>query len=291
VTDSTGVRRSGYVGIAGLANSGKSSLLNALAGRRISPCHRFRGTTRVSISAICTTESSQICLIDTPPLEMCGEFSVLSDVDAVIVTMNSMRLSREMDSLALKEFLAAFKGIPRIAVPTFIDYFPSELRQAFSNQLSVWGNFESILPVCAPCNQNVDHLLSVVESHIPERGRLFPEGCSSLHSERFLVSEQIRISLFKVLPSEIAASTAVQIEEFSIRDEKRYVRANLHVARHASKGVVIGKRGAMLQNIAEIAAAGSSDILERPLYLDLWVKVRESWPDNADDLLEFGYVC
>lgn len=283
--------RAGYVAIAGLANSGKSTLLNALSGRMISPCHRYRGTTRVPISSIYLDRNVQICFIDTPPLEMYDDASMFEGIDAVCVTVNSTDLSGQLLSLRLKDFLKTVAPIPVIIVPTFIDYFPSELRQAFVNQISMSGDYNDIVPVCSPCRQNIDRLLSVVESFIPSRGRLFPEDCTSLHSERFLVSEQIRISLFRVLPSDIAYAIAVQIEEFSIRDEKRYVRANLHVSRHSNKGVVIGKRGAMLQNIAEIASAGASKILKRPLYLDLWVKVRESWPDNPEDLIEFGYVC
>ena len=177
-----------------------------------------------------------------------------------------------------------------IFVPTFIDYFPAELHGAFTNQISMSVNYQEIVPVCAPCRQGIKRLRKVILKYIPKRGKLFPDGCTSLHSERFLVSEQIRISLFSVLPSEIASATAVQIEEFSIRDEKRYVRANLHVARHSNKGVVIGRKGAMLQDIADIASKGASRMIERPLYLDLWVKVRESWPENPDDLIEFGYV-
>ncbi|MEN8208974.1 MAG: KH domain-containing protein, partial [Candidatus Fermentibacteria bacterium] len=182
------------------------------------------------------------------------------------------------------------RKLPIIFVPTFIDYFPAELHGAFINQISMSVNYQEIVPVCAPCGQGIKRLRSVVLKYIPERGKLFPDACTSLHSERFLVSEQIRISLFSVLPAEIATAIAVQIEEFSIRDEKRYVRANLHVARHSNKGVVIGRKGAMLQDIADIASSGASKIIERPLYLDLWVKVREAWPEKRDDLVEFGYL-
>lgn len=283
--------RAGYVAIAGPVNSGKSALINALSGRNISPSYNYKGTTRIPISSIYMTECDQICFIDTPPLEYFEDEAIFSSVDAICMTLNAQELSAELRSPNLRSFINRNKHLPIIFVPTFIDYFPAELHGAFSNQISMSVNYQEIVPVCAPCEQGIKRLRKTIMKYIPERGKLFPEGCTSLHSERFLVSEQIRISLFSVLPSEIAATTAVQIEEFSVRDEKRYVRANLHVARHSNKGVVIGRKGAMLQNIADIASIGASKIIERPLYLDLWVKVRESWPDNVDDLVEFGYVC
>ena len=285
------IKRSGYVAIAGLANSGKSALINAISGRNISPSHIHKGTTRIPISSIYMTEEDQVCFIDTPPLDFYEDEKLFRSVDAICLTLNTTEFSKQLKSVVLRNFVSRINQIPIIFVPTFIDYFPAELHGAFINQISMSVNYQEIVPVCAPCGQGIKRLRKVLLKYIPERGRLFPDGCTSLHSERFLVSEQIRISLFSVLPAEIAASIAVQIEEFSIRDEKRYVRANLHVARHSNKGVVIGRKGTMLQNIAEIASDGASRIIARPLYLDLWVKVREAWPENLDDLIEFGYVC
>lgn len=282
--------RSGYAAIAGSANSGKSALINALSCRNISPSYNFKGTTRIPISSIWMTGSDQICFIDTPPLDYYEDEELFSSVDVICLTINSTELSTNMKSPVLRSFLNRNKQLPVIFVPTFIDYFPAELHGAFTNQISMSVNYQEIVPVCAPCGQGIKRLRRVILKYIPERGKLFPDDCTSLHSERFLVSEQIRISLFSVLPSEIAATTAVQIEEFSIRDKKRYVRGNLYVARHSNKGVVIGRKGAMLQNIADIASEGASKMIESPIYLDLWVKVRESWPENRDDLSEFGYV-
>jgi GTP-binding protein Era len=81
------------------------------------------------------------------------------------------------------------------------------------------------------------------------------------------------------------------VEEFSFRDGKTYVRANIHVARHSSKGMVIGRKGLTLQRIADMASEAAKELIGRSVFLDLWVKVRESWPENPVDLLEFGYVC
>lgn len=283
--------KAGYVGIAGLGNSGKSALMNVLSDRAISPSHHFERTTRVPITSIYSRENLQICFVDTPPLELQVDRTLLSGMDAICLVVNSRRLGEELLSPEVQSLIDDLPDIPMVITPTFIDYFPRDLRGSIMNQVAMTGNFPDIVPVCPPCGEGRDRLRDILARHIPPRGRLFPEDCSSLHSERFLVSEQVRISLFSVLPPDIASATAVQIEEFSVRDGKRYVRANLHVSRHSSKGVVIGRKGSMLQSIAEIASRGASGILARPLYLDLWVKVRESWPTNPEDLNEFGYVC
>jgi GTPase len=283
--------RAGYVGIAGPGNSGKSALMNALSGKTVSPSHRGEGTTRIPITRIISEGDLQLCLVDTPPLELHLDVQMLSRMDAICLTVDSRRLGEQLESAAVQGMIGRLAPIPFIIAPTFIDYLPRYLRGSLINQVAISGDYQDIVPVCPPCLEGADELRTILGRHIPAGGRLFPEGCTSLHSERFLVSEQVRMSLFTVLPPEIASTTGVQIEEFSIRDGKRYVRANLHVARHSSKGVVIGRKGSMLQSIAEIASEGASALLERPLFLDLWVKVRESWPDRPGDLLEFGYVC
>ncbi|MFO8184847.1 MAG: GTPase [Candidatus Aegiribacteria sp.] len=283
--------RAGYVAAAGLSNSGKSALVNALTGRKMCPSHENAGITMIPMTSIYMNADEQVCMIDTPPLEHYGECPVQNSVDAICITLNSNHLSSQLKSRHLREFIDLNRHVPRIFVPAFIDHFPPGLHGALTNQISMAVNYEDIVPVCPLSGQGIETLRRTISRYIPQRGRLFPDGCISLHSERFLVSEQIRYSLFCSLAPEVASATAVQIEEFSIRDRKRYVRANLFVARHSCKGVVIGKRGSMLQHIAEIASESASLIIERPLYLDLWVKVREAWTENRSDLIEFGYIC
>jgi len=288
---SDGKMRSGYVAVAGLVNSGKSALVNALTGRSICPSHEHEGITRIPVTSIFMDEDRQICIIDTPPLETSMDCIPEGSVDAFCLVLNSNELSQQLESPYVLEFIRNNRGTPIIFVPAFIDHFPASLHGALANQVSMSVNYQEIVPVCPLSGQGVSTLRQAISSYVPRRGRLFPDGTISLHSERFLVSEQIRFSLYCTLPPEIASTTAVQIEEFSIRDEKRYVRTNLYVARHSSKGVVIGKKGSMLQHIARIASESASRIIERPLYLDLWVKVREAWPENHSDLVEFGYIC
>jgi len=289
--DGVNVIRSGYLLVAGPVNSGKSALLNALVGVNISPSHRYPGVTMTTIAGILDEGDVQICVVDTPPLENGISWMDKWKPDAYCLTLNSRKLSEQMSSLCVSRFMNEAGAAPVIVVPTFVDHFPASLHGALVNQVFTGMNCSGIVPVCPLSNQGIDKLKNVIAGSLEARsGPIFPRKCLSPHSERFLVSERIRYGLFRVLPEEIAATTAVQVEEFSIRDGKRYVRANLYVSRHSNKGVVIGKKGSMLQQISEIATKSASSLMERPLYLDLWVKVRESWPDRPTDLAEFGYI-
>jgi len=282
----------GYLAIAGPANSGKSSLFNSLIGRTISPVTPGRGTTRLPLSGICHDPGSggQVCIIDTPPLASAMGLEIMGWMDAACLVIDATRLDEDLAAPVTEGFLDLFSGRPVLLCLTHVDHFPPGFRQALVNQACLARAFAGAHAICPPRGTGVPGLLRDILRSLPPRRMLFPEGCTTLHSERFLVSEVIRTELFRVLSEEIATATAVQIEEFSMRDSKTYVRANLIVSRHSYKGMVIGRRGQTLQKITDCAAKGAEALLERTVQPDLWVKVRESWPDNPHDLLEFGYV-
>ena len=291
MTDQAGGRRpAGYAAILGLANSGKSSLFNSLVDAEISPVTEHPGTTRVPLTGISDSPGGQVCFFDTPPLDSGPPRELLAWMDLACLLADARRIEADISSAPAVDSLRSFSGKPVILVLTHVDYFPVPLHRTLASQAARHGDFAAVRPVCGPSGSGVADLLKAVLMQLPARRRLFPEGCRTLHSERFLVSEMIRTQLFTVLPTDIASTTAVQIEEFSIRDGKTYVRANLHVSRHASKGMVIGRKGQTLQKIMDSTSAAAGSLLGHPLSLDLWVKVRESWPENPHDLLEFGYV-
>jgi GTP-binding protein Era len=280
----------GYAAIAGAANSGKSSLFNSLVGSALSPVTEHPGTTRVPLTGVFSSASGQICLVDTPPLESGFDPDLLAWMDVICLLADARSIEKDVSSPPSVKLLRDSSDKPVILVLTHVDYFLSSLHRALASQASRYGHFAAVCPACGPSIEGVPHLRASILLQLPPRRRLFPDGCITLHSERFLISELVRTQLFNVLPVDIASTTAVQIEEFSIRDAKTYVRANLHVSRHSSKGMVIGRKGQTLQKIMESTSAGASALLGRSISLDLWVKVRESWPDNPHDLLEFGYA-
>jgi GTP-binding protein Era len=280
----------GYAAIAGSANSGKSSLFNSLVGVALSPVTEHPGTTMVPLTGIHSSEAGQICFVDTPPLEGGFDPDLLAWMDVVCLLADARRIEADVSSEPSAKLLRATTGKPVILVLTHVDFFPGELHRALASQASRFGDFADVCPACGPSATGAGGLRSSVLLQLPPRRKLFPPGCITLHSERFLISELVRTQLFNVLPVDIASTTAVQIEEFSIRDSKTYVRANLHVSRHSSKGMVIGRKGQTLQKIMESTSATAYSLLGRSVSLDLWVKVRESWPENPHDLLEFGYA-
>jgi GTPase len=286
----TGRIHAGYAVIAGAANSGKSSLINAMTGFALSPVTEHPGTTRVPVTAVLSRPDVQICLIDTPPMEFAATLDLMSWMDALCLVVDCRSIETGLASRDVDRLMEEFSERPVVLALTHSDHFPGALHRALAVRAGYLREFAAVCPVCPLLGSGVDDLRKAISAQLPVRRRLFPEDCRTLHSDRFLVSEMIRTRLYEVLPAEIASGTAVQIEEYSLRDAKTYVRANLLVARHSSKGMVIGRKGQTLQRIVETTVRSALDLLGRQISLDLWVKVRESWPDNPHDLLEFGYV-
>ncbi len=280
----------GYCAITGLSNTGKSAILNSLIGLELAPSSPHFGTSRIPLTGLYSSIDTQICFIDSPPLDVHDNSDIVLNADVICLAISSRDPINQLKSGEVVSMLHQAADTPIVIALTFIDYFPRDLQSGLMNQISIAGNFPHIVPVCPPAHDGTDELINTIRKHIPNGDNIFPDELLSFHSERFLIEELVRASLFNLLPSDIASTTAVQIKEFSIRDDKRYVRANLHVSRHSNKGVAIGKHGSMLQDIVDQTSARAQAILARPLNLDIWVKVRESWQDNPADLLEFGYV-
>ncbi len=287
----SGMIKSGYAMVAGLSNTGKSSLLNSLTGSSISPAPPQPASTRMPITGICTPGNAQICFVDTPPLETGRELSMVRWVDVVILLLDIGTFEADLETPILTSFLQCVSPKPVILALGRNDFVKREHRQAFLRKALYLNRFTACLTVNPLTGSGVDALLNATLENIPLRDRLFPRTIHTLNSRRFLIAEQIRSQLFTMLPPEIAAETAVQIEEISQRDGKLYARANLIVSRASSKGMLIGRKGQTLEEINRLSSAAIDRFTGENSRIDLWVKVREAWPENKTDMLEFGYVC
>ncbi|MCD6587948.1 MAG: 50S ribosome-binding GTPase [Candidatus Fermentibacteraceae bacterium] len=287
----SGIIPSGYALVAGLSNTGKSSLLNALTETSISPVALQPASTRMPITAICTPGNAQICFVDTPPLESGYDWSIIDWVDVVVLVVDIKQFDRDLEKPVVKHFLRRARSKPVVLALGRSDYVHLEHRAAYVSRARCTNRFTDIVPVTPPLNFGIEKLKNAVLQNIPMRNRLFPRNINTLNSKRFLISEQIRTQLFSILPPDVAGETAVQVEETSQRDGRLYVRANLIVSRASSKGMLIGRKGQTLDRINRLSLDAIGEFTGEDCRLDLWVKVREAWTENKTDLLEFGYVC
>lgn len=287
----SGIIPSGYALVAGLSNTGKSSLLNALTETSISPVALQPASTRMPITAICTPGNAQICFVDTPPLESGYDWSIIDWVDVVVLVVDIKQFDRDLEKPVVKHFLRRARSKPVVLALGRSDFVHLEHRAAYVSRARYTNRFTDIVPVTPPLNFGIEKLMNAVLQNIPMRNRLFPRNINTLNSKRFLISEQIRTQLFSILPLDVAGETAVQVEETSQRDGRLYVRANLIVSRASSKGMLIGRKGQTLDRINKLSLDAIGEFTGEDCRLDLWVKVREAWTENKTDLLEFGYVC
>jgi len=282
---------SGYALLAGLSNSGKSSLLNALTVSSISPTAPQPASTRMPITGICTPGNSQICFVDTPPLESAYDRSMIEWVDVVVLLMDIRKFETDLQLPVVTDFLALTEKKPVLLALGKSDYVSPDHREAYLNKARYTNMFTVSLTVNPVTGRGTAELLKAVLENIPMRDRLFPRTINTLNSRRFLISEQIRAQLFSMLPAETASETAVQVEEISRRDSKLYVRVNLIVSKASSKGLIIGRKGQTLEQINELSSEAIERFTGEKCRLDCWVKVREAWCDSRAAMLEFGYVC
>lgn len=280
---------SGYVLITGPGNTGKSSLFNSLTGTMLSPEHPRPHTTRSPITGVTVVNGAQACFIDSPSLDRPMNHDWYRLCDVVILVVDARRFSRDLETEQVREMLILCQGRPLVVAMGHGDHLPTRLRAPLALQAGLGFPAAGVVSVCPPLGEGVQELRSLVMSLLPVRERLFPDGVITLNSSRFLASERIRANLLSVLPDDIVDTTAVQIEEYTQRSRKLYVRVNLLVSRHSDKGTVIGRKGQTLARIQRDSEASLEGVSGVPVQVEPWVKVREGWPDNPQDLLEFGH--
>ncbi len=294
--------KAGYIAIAGKPNAGKSTLMNCILGTKLSAVTRKAQTTRKRVLGIYSTESSQMIFLDTPGVLMPKYelqkkmmdyvFESLAEADIAILIIDAMAYRGQPDYFP-DNFMTAYKkaGIPRIAVLNKID-LENERRMLLPKieLLAGMNIFDEIIPVSALKGESVDDLAAVFEKYLPESPFYYDPEIISDMPERFFASEIIREHIFDDYHEEIPYSTEIVIEEFKERKKgKWYIRAEIIVERQSQKGIIIGAGGRMLKKIGEKARKDIESHLGKPVFLDLFVKVRENWRDTPSSLKSFGY--
>ena len=290
--------RVGYVALAGRPNAGKSTLFNAFLGQRLSIVTAKPQTTRSRILGILTRPQSQIIFLDTPGLleasyklheTMAHQIDQAArQADLVLLLFDA---SRPKDRSALVKHFLENTRVPVLAVLNKIDLVQPSQLDALQKSLADEFGIASPISVSALRGDGLDDLLSRLESQLPCGPKLYPDDMVAEQPERFFAAERIREVAFEHLEDELPYAINIHIEEFRQRPgHKTYIRAIIYVGRESQKGIVIGKKGMRLRSIGRQARTGLEELLDEPVYVELWVKVRPNWRDKERDLREFGYL-
>ncbi|HPC04428.1 MAG TPA: GTPase Era [Syntrophales bacterium] len=292
--------RSGFIGIIGRPNVGKSTLLNRVVGEKIAITTAKPQTTRDRIMGIRTTGRGQFIFIDTPGIHPAHSMLNRHMVSAALRTLD------ESDVLL---FMVEAKGEPDekdgkiidilkgTRTPVFlainkIDLVPKEaLLPRIDGMRALYG-FREILPLCARTGFNVDRLLDLLWNCLPEGPPLYPGDMITDRTERFIASEIIREKITLLCRKEIPYHIAVTIESFREEPGKNLVviQATAHAARDSQKGILIGRGGRMLKEIGRQARLEMESFFGKRVFLELFVRVTPDWPEDERMLREFGYT-
>jgi GTP-binding protein Era len=288
--------KSGFVTLLGKPNAGKSTLLNALLGRKLSIITPKAQTTRHRIFGIETGEGYQIVYSDTPGVikpkyrlheRMMGAVtSALQDADVLVLLLSMEETHPEEDLL---QSAANFPG------PVIVVLNKADLRPDAAALEARWQAARAYLKpvqemaISALHNQGVEELRQEIIRLLPEGPPYYEPDQISDRPERFFVAEIIREKIFLLLKEEIPYSAEVEIVQYDESDTLDKIYATIHVERITQKGIVIGKGGAMLKRIGMEARKDIELFLEKKVYLELYVKVSEDWKNHQGRLRSFGY--
>ncbi|MEL7159964.1 MAG: GTPase Era [Bacteroidota bacterium] len=296
------MHKSGFVNIIGRPNAGKSTLMNALVGERMSIITAKPQTTRHRIFGILTGEDFQIVFSDTPGViedpnykmqEMMNRYvnSTFEDADLMIYLIDPLEEYAEDDMLVGK--LRRFKA-PLYLVFNKTDLTDDNRIATLERQFKKWIKPERIFAISALKNDGVTELRDAIIAALPEGPQYFPEDQLTDRTERFFVSEIIREQILEQYHQEIPYSVEVDIESFedtATKDGKELARisALIYVSRKSQKPILIGRGGSAIKRLGSEARKRMEDFLQRKVFLELHVKIREDWRDDEGQLKRFGY--
>ncbi|MDP2715069.1 GTPase Era [Rheinheimera sp.] len=286
------------VAIVGRPNVGKSTLLNKLVGQKVSITSKKPQTTRHRIVGIDTRDNYQTVYVDTPGLHIEEKRAInrlmnkaaassILDVEFVLFVVEGTRWTDD-DQMVLNRLIASKK--PVILVVNKVDlYRDKDTLLPHLQWLGSQLNFIDVVPLSAETGDNVEALRTVVQKHLPPCEFFFPDDYVTDRSMRFMAAEIVREKLMRFLGDELPYSVTVEIERFKWEEKHYHIAALVLVERESQKRMVIGNKGERIKTIATEARIDMASMLEQPVFLQVWVKVKSGWADDERALRSLGY--
>jgi len=297
VTENAGETRCGLVAIVGRPNVGKSTLLNALVGQKVSITSAKAQTTRHRITGIRTIDDTQFVFVDTPGFQTRHTAplnrnlnrtvqGVLSDVDVVLFLVEAGRFG--LDDAKVLALMPKHKPVMLIANKLDAVQRRAELLPWLKGMQDRHA-FAEFVPLSAKKPSDVERLMAIVKPYLPQQAWFYDEDALTDRTDRFLASELIREKLFRLTGDELPYTSTVVIDKFEEEGALRRIAATIVVERDAHKGMVIGNDGERLKRIGSETRQDLERLMDCKVFLELWVKVRSGWADNEEHLRSYGY--
>lgn len=277
--------RAGFIALIGRPNAGKSTLLNHILNHKVAIVSNKAQTTRNMIRGIKTTNDFQMIFIDTPgihkPQHELGRqlnrlaFSALEGVDVIYYLLDATKPFGKGDQFVLD--LCLKQNLPILLILNKIDLITKKQLMELLLQYSSMDIFKEVIPVSAKNNDNIDRLLEVTQSFIPEQESFFSDDSMVDFPEYFYITEIIREHILHLTNQEVPHSVAVTLDNFKEDKKAILIQASIIADRDSQKGILIGKQGSMLKEIGQNARIELEKRFNKPVYLDLVVKVDKNW--------------
>ena len=291
--------KSAMITVCGRPNAGKSTLTNALVGEKVAIVSPKPQTTRNRITAIVEHGDTQFVLLDTPgfhkPKTRLGDYMVnvvresVADVDCVLLMVEPLPSVGPQEEALIERIKQS--GAPAILLINKIDTVDKAKLLEVMAVYSQAYDFDAILPVSAKTGDGLKELLTELEKYAVEGPHLFPDDMITDQPERQICAELVREKLLKCLDKEIPHGTAVEVTKFSVRDNGIIdLEVTIFCEKDSHKGIIIGKKGAMLKKIGELARKDIEEFMGTKVNLQTWVKVKENWRDSMASLRNFGFT-
>ena len=291
------MKKTAFIAIVGRPNVGKSTLLNSIIGEKVAIVSKKPQTTRNRITGILTSGDDQFVFLDTPglhkPRTRLGNFMVkattdtLGGVDCAILVVEAREAVGDIEAQLISRFKS--DGIRAILVINKIDTVRADNVARTIKAYADAFDFEAVVPISAKSGKGVDTVLDECRAFLYESEWFFAEDMMTDQPERQIAAEIIREKLLRTLDEEIPHGTAVTIEEWTEKRDVVSIRAEIYCERASHKGIIIGKRGALIKQIGTHAREDIEKMLDTRVYLDLYVRVKENWRDSDFIINNFGY--